>query len=756
MATGDILSCTIDTDGWWATVIIEGFVDEGTYDYGLGANNDPTDAKVVFTVVSEGYNSAGTLGTTTRTVYGTRTLRKAYPNHAVLDETENGGNLEIKVALSEFIYDDDNTGAGKSGTAPTVTIGADWYTDDGTGGSSNGNNATTDLTCTNNSTLDYPKVIGRWDNLAGAMAGDRVTAAFKMACLAVHKFGIAAVRFDADGQTSLNNENETVTSTESEAYSVSGLRREFYRTANVSLTSFTDDELIDLRFRAYPVVGDADSLLDTDDVTAAASECLGYAKATIVCNKDDDGDLYAFVDGTGPDPGTVSATLATAQADPYATIGQAIADGANVIYLTAGTHEALGDNPAARVTTDEWVIVQPAPGVSKASAICQISEEGVIGDRAYRCERLRYHNLSMTIENAADSYLWGEGVNFLRFTNCTFDSSNYSGKPTIGPGMGSLATYYHNCDGDISTDNWHLTGFGVNNICYVFEGTKINGTAGSAHGSNATYAMVGCLVDKHFSLQEVLDGNGGPQALGVMYAYNKWVDIDNSGSVGFTAGNGGGTGYANTLGMAFINNVIEVSNISTNAFATVASSTTGVDFNNFILWNNIIMGSRCLFGYNDTVAADRLNWSMIGNVIHSWNNKGDDDNTDGTLIGGWPVDYNVGTNGSIFWGSNRVDILDNQFRGEFDGLKSIWGTQPTFQDDQSSQASAGGNGDYRPLADSPQINLVTVLRQTYDNNGVTKEDPAESGAYEYVLSGGDTRNRSRYLDFYRGRYGGPS
>src|SRR5512145_993495 len=166
MAAGDILSCTIDPLGWKATVVIEGFKDGGAYAWGFttSANkiNIPSAAKVVFTVVSEGYNSSGVLGTITRTIYGTETLRNPYPNEATLQETEAGGNLSIVIALSEPIYDDDNTGVGKSGTAPTVSIAAGWYTDSGTGGSSAPNNACTNLAVTNNSTLDYPKVIGNW------------------------------------------------------------------------------------------------------------------------------------------------------------------------------------------------------------------------------------------------------------------------------------------------------------------------------------------------------------------------------------------------------------------------------------------------------------------------------------------------------------------------------------------------------------------------------------------------------------------
>jgi len=161
MATIGITSVTIRSDGWSADVILTGQSGQAgniVYDYGLGANNDPTNAKVVFTVTSEGYDATGAFTTIERTVRGTITVRQPYPNEASLDEADSGGNLSFRMALSEPIYDDDKDGgAGTSGTNPTVTIAADWAT--------NGADATilnTDFAVTNSSTLDYPRVLGNW------------------------------------------------------------------------------------------------------------------------------------------------------------------------------------------------------------------------------------------------------------------------------------------------------------------------------------------------------------------------------------------------------------------------------------------------------------------------------------------------------------------------------------------------------------------------------------------------------------------
>ena len=86
MATGDIIAASIDSTGSFAYITIEGWASSAgniTYNYGDVANGA---GYVKFTVVSEGYNDSGTLGTVTRTVFAYKTVRKAKPNDASLDE----------------------------------------------------------------------------------------------------------------------------------------------------------------------------------------------------------------------------------------------------------------------------------------------------------------------------------------------------------------------------------------------------------------------------------------------------------------------------------------------------------------------------------------------------------------------------------------------------------------------------------------------------------------------------------------------
>lgn len=446
--TGDILSVTVRADGWSADVVVEGFTTGATYDFGLGTNNaNLAGARVVFTVVSEGYNSAGTLGTVTRTVYGTSVVRKAFPTEAsgstgagsTKDET-GGGNLTVRIALSDPIYIDDNTGAGKSGTAPTVSISAGWSVN--TGGGSQSSNAVTGLTVTNSSTLVYPQVIGQWDGIAGVRTADRVKTDFTLAANAFHLFGIAAVKFTATGQTSGASVNSTATTQTATQRSATGLYACAYQ-KTLALSGFTQAELINCDFLAYPVVGDASSILDTSERTTTNDEPLGYNRAVILCDKSNALDDAVYVSPTGNDTTGTGTSV-----NPYATVAKGMTQG-NIVYLTAGTHLAVG-SAQSRKTTNEWVIAQPAPGESSATVTVQIPTS----TRENKCQRMMYQGVTVTMVGAG-SYLTGEGNNSVRFRDCVFA---HGGTVATSAGMdfAAVACYFENNTGDLNIGNWNI------------------------------------------------------------------------------------------------------------------------------------------------------------------------------------------------------------------------------------------------------------------------------------------------------------
>ena len=232
----NIGSVHIRPDGWSADVTIAGWAGEQgniVYDF----------SSFSLLVTSEGYDSAGILGTVARTVKATKAVRLLFPNEAQLDEVDSAGDLVVRVALEEYVYDDDkNGGAGTSGVDPVATIGADWasITGDSTVAFSGG--------VTNNSTVDYPKVVAQWEWLK-TPALDRVSSSFAIGVDAIHGFGIAAVKLSAVGSVS----TFTTNATRLVPVTVQSTRTLLHRPAyqmDVNPAGYTESEDINLNYQA--------------------------------------------------------------------------------------------------------------------------------------------------------------------------------------------------------------------------------------------------------------------------------------------------------------------------------------------------------------------------------------------------------------------------------------------------------------------------------------------------------------------------
>jgi len=733
MATGDILSMTVNTDGFSAYVVIEGFTTGAGYDFGLGTNNASLGtAKVVFTVVSEGYNSAGTLGTVTRTVYGTSTCRKAYPAEAsgstgpgtTVDEVAGGGNMTVRISLSHQIYLDDNTGAGKSGTAPTVSISAGWCVN--TGGASQSSNAVTGLTVTNSSTLVYPKVIGQWDGIAGSRTADRVKADFTLAANAYHAYGIAAVKFTATGQTSGASVNSTVTAQTATARSATTLYASAYQ-ATLAISGFTQAELINADFIAYPVVGDASSLLDTSGSTTGTNEPLGYNRAVLLCDKSNALDDAVYVSPSGNDT-----TGTGTSGNPYATIAKGMKEG-NIVYLTAGTHAAVG-SAQTRKASSEWVIAQPAPGESSATVTVQLTTT-----LNYRCERMMYSGVTVSILSAT-SYLSGENAdNYLRFKNCVFAHGGVTAT-TAGFPYRSNCTYVENCTGNLNVENWRLRPLSTNRFAAQFDGCEFAETNTSANACQIAYRLVACNSDGAFRVGESSTSNPAPSIDNLIIAFNRMRDFDSTSSNMVIYGSSVGF----TIGAAFVGNVLE-KNAGTSAAVFLGGDGSTVNMEHVLFWNNTVAGERANMGYNDqgSSAPTRTNWSMKFNAMRDWNNKDDTFPTaNAARINSWPVGFGCNFQGDRFELAN--------FPGEYPGTNfELMGDDGIgYVDNASFTGDGTGNGDYTPTMGSVLRNLIPAGQAVlpYDLFGVQfgNTGNGSGGAIQYA---GDLFNPGTQVNF---------
>lgn len=685
MATGDILSFTVRPDGWSADVVVEGFTTGATYAFGLGTNNANVGAaKVVVTVVSEGYNSAGTLGTVTRTLFGTIVVRLTYPTETAQsgpgttrDETTPGGNLSVRIALSDAVYDDDNTGAGKSGTAPTVSIAAGWCVN--TAGAGQSSNAITGLTVVNNSTLDYPQVVCQWDEIAGACTADRVRADFYLAANARHRHGIAAVKFTATGQTSSHSEVTTSIAMIGFERVATSLWGNCHR-VSVPIAGFTQGESVSCDFVAYPVVGDSASILDSSGFTTDTDEVLGCNRAVLLCDKDSALDDIVYVSTTGN-----NTTGDGSIGNPYATIAKAVTQG-NIVYLSAGTH-SFGSTET-RKTANEWTSVRPAPGESSASVTVQLTTT-----TTYRCKRLEIRGVKVTLTGST-SYASGETAgNFIRWNLCVFDSAGVA-KPTTSPGYSSYSARFHNCTGDLGNSGWAMTSFGVARVAFNFDGCEF----GSDGTINSWYRMVACKTTvAGVALSDKPSANTAPAWDNVIFESNQLNRVGSAGGAGVSLGDV----LANTRGVSVCGNVIEKSTSTSPAFEYCVSSVVGSS--HIIIWHNTITGERCNWNYNNIGSSLVLHrhWSQRFNAIRNWNTKTDTFAPgDAARVGGWQLYYGVGSAG------NRLEI--SNFEQAFGGIDYLVTGDDAIEyvDNASYTGDASGSGDYTPGATSVLRNRV--------------------------------------------------
>lgn len=740
MATGDILSATIISDGDRADITIEGLSTGGTYAMGLGADNDVTAAlpKVVFYVTSLGYDDLGNATTKQRMVYGTWPTRKAYPNEAQNEESVSGSDVIVRVWLSDNIYTKDNTGVGNSGVAVVAEFLSGFYTQ-GTA-----SNAKRNLTVTNSSSLSYPKVIANW-----TWPGyERITgSSFTLRCCAFHKSAeqarpVRAVKFTAtDGTNTVESIvlSPTIDSGKPDLVPV----QEYI--ATLSTSTLTQGAVITANFIAYPWWGDSGSLLDTSTGTAAPTPLYGPQK--LLCDKSGTyGITCALVDPTGSDGGA-NTVYDEASFDPvtaykFLTIGKAASAiaaynntnhtrndvGGGIVYCNAGTYAWLGSSNTYGTTPDTWITVKPTTGVAKSAVIIgSASGNSDISDRV----KVQGVTITSTTLNTFTNILaqW--------MYDCDF---NTTGTGVFNSTAGTVWVTYGNCS-QLSQ------GFRPNSTANVGFGL-IRGVDFTGYtASNITYCCVGnkktglVTPSGSFFINDYSSGMTCPDPFNFIIAFNEIYGYDNVTTM-LTVG----TVKSNTQGGAIVCNIFENATLGAgNGMWDVSASdttSTNTPNENFILWHNTVVGQRCFIGYNDAgaIVKYRRHWSQVNNYWDRWANKGDTFSPqDADRIGAWSITNMVGSSGNVL--DQNMHSLPSNFYAEFAGINSYqpaYGasgavTDADFVDRQASTQTVdgGGDGDYHLGASS--ICIAKPIRQVlpYDIEGTATYLGDACGAYTY-------------------------
>lgn len=720
MAVGDVLAVRIASaaahNGWVAEIDLEGLSDGGSYAFGLGSNNSPIGANLVLTIQSPGYTSAGAPTTITRTVVGTKWIRKPYPDQAVADETEDGSDVTIRVSLSDFVYDGD--------VVTQAEIAGGLYTSGGTP-----NTATTVMAVTNNSTLAHPQVIGRW-----AWPGwEKVQSDFLLEAVCFHRSAmdgkpVACVVFEVtDG-----SHTETVTVTDMTVSTRTGdANAVLVYAATVPISGFTQGAVLTANFTAYPWVGDSGAVLDSDNGIAPPDERL--CPLPLLCDKNGTyGGAFAVVDPTNGNASTAATWVYSTQAaaesaygsapsNSYTTMTNAIQaiqsynntnysrnnPGGGAVLLCAGTHATVGVTD--RGAQETWCTVTRLSSVSRSAAIINGGANQIV-----RVRRLRYSSVS--IEGSETGQIRGlTGSTAVWVDQCALDQSSTSGiyQHLVAYGTRNTVTRL--------TVGFNV--FGANRCAWAL----VRGNDCAVLTNASMYCVIG---NKQVRLSFVQPGNNSASQADSdngVFAYNSTVSLNNTLSAMMN--------LANTHGIAVVQNLVE-SLSSTQAILAPWGDASSQAAEHVLLWHNTFAGQRINVGYNDTGSTSylRTNFSQRNNVLDEWNNKDDTFPTaDAARTGGWSVGYNVGSSGN-----HKRAAASPEWKGEFVGLISVDGGTLGFVDDNSYNNGGGGsgtgNGDYHLTSSASGFSLVPAGGAVlpFDLDGIPRNNAGggSAGAYE--------------------------
>lgn len=740
---GDILSASIDSTGWYIDILVEGLSTGGTYDLNYGQYNDPTNCNLILSVTSESFDTSGDATTTVRTIYGTKFKRQAYPNEALADETISGSDVFIRVALSEWVYTNDSS--------ILVNISSGLYTENSTP-----TNSTSGLSVTNNSTQTYFKTIANWTiyNHGKRLGYNELlslnddTGVYELRARAVNRHGISCVKFTMTGRTSGHIENLVVnqTSIDMDTYGDRNAIEEYI--GEIDISSFTQSELVDVDFIAYPLVGDSSNILSTA-LSPYTMPTAKYITHTMVCDTSHTyGGAVAVVDPISGNDSTgvvISESTFDAQNPPnaYLTVGTA----ANAIRTFNNATFGRNDHGAGRVLLIEGTYIWPVIDINDVASDCfavmeaypDANPENVIVTEVSNGGSNTISSTFTMMKNITINQVAGYCIRYVEFA--WFHNVDFENTTTYNGTDGGVSIHTH-CRYQVfpqglrgySTRNLghHVRGalWSYNNseeaVCDVFIGGTL--TQGSLTFIDdyvgMTYSRIkgGILHGNSFFLSEEEPA---------LYLYEESLEDLND-----------GYDISNTV----IELRLDIAETAESLVWIAGDDSTQYAVNNILIQNVTIKGQRANIAYNDNnlnglAPAPRLGWLIKNSIFDDINIITDVDPhgglADGVRIGNHSLVHGCGVEGNLY----LETIASPGNTPEFIGIKTrsaeFETLDPKFVDDASGTTGTMlGNGDYHLEEDSSAIDLTFSLGTKYDLDGSARLVPGASGVFELVQENG--------------------
>ncbi len=735
-----VASVEIRPDGWTADIIFKGFVPGGTY----ALSPDSANPALTLTVVSPGFDGNGEPTNVQRRILATVPLRKPYPDHLINTEALVSGGVKVTVALSDRIYHEDSIS--ECSLLEGLYANGSQLSPSGRG------------LVTNSSSLPYPKPVGNWCEIPYERAE---TSSHDVEFLAFHRHPqsgrqVACVEFVATDES--GNSTSVKTSTMVTSTKVTGGNPVAVYRAEIPLGGLNQGQNITVRAKAYPFLGDATAVLDSDP-TADGFPVPTPNLTNLVFLNDKTGGfgkVFAYVSPTGNNANAVASSDAvTAEAAPFLTIQAAasairsvnsasfgrdnIAGG--VIRLTEGSHAGFGAALNTLPTGKTWLTIESAPGTDPQNVIF------TTGASKRPPTLVKFRNVLFQPTGTGANHILLDGV---------VDNSTVARPELFGA--------WENVEfsGVIADQNQMVYRVGMRFFLNCrFKNLRTPLTAPYGNTRTHTPLLAGCTMEKstttsvnwspHLAVGNILrDGNqlvevasGATSPVippdGFVIAFNATYEQVSESSYC--------VGHPSSRGAAFIQNLFErIGTVSGTSF-TVGRDGSVQPLNNIIVQYTSTTGGRTNFLYNDTgTEAIPKNGSIRFSILYQFNIKTDTFShptfgQNGNRIGNWEPVHGVGFLGNLYQyaaanGPSFPYYSPTSWNGSYTGLSIKIAVSPGFVNDQGYTAGNGGNGDYRLTAGSAALNLVPIGQSAlpFDLQGTPRRDDGTGaiGAFEFV------------------------